>query len=470
MNQKIIRSVRLYNDHNGSDKVINMRLIEVAGGFVMNYENGPNGGTMTPRTKTPTPVTLAEAEKEWDKLYKAKVKPNEYRIDGADVEDSSYTAPMQTKTSSGKANMMSGEVKDDSHRNELLNSSNYVVQEKFDGVFLKVIVKDGGVLGSNKKGLLINVPECLKSELSSSGKIFESDAEHVGFHLYMFELPSCDGMSAKSRYDQRHSLLCNLGVENTHIHIVSSSGTTRESKLAKIKEIKDRGGEGVIFKALDAEYVSGISPVIFKDKFKASATVCVISHNTGIESVMIGAFDSNGVMKTLNALSTPRGKPPVGSIIEVEYLYANPKTDALQQGVFKSYRPEQDLADCKTSKFKYKTPLNHGLFSTTDDVGSEHVDRKKFIHGNWTHIFHESGPDISLRFVFDTDAEEISFMQIQKSLGWENASITEIADVQDSLLIANEEALLCPSDWCLDESNDLPNWAIEPKTQSRFRP
>lgn len=469
MSNTIVRSVRLYNDHNGSDKVINMRIIDTGCGFLMNYENGPNGGTMVPRTKTPTPVTLAEAEKEWDKLFKSKVKPNEYRVDDAGAANNGYTAPMQTKISSGRDTMMVSEVKDDSHRNIMLNSANYVVQEKFDDVFLKVIVKDGQVMGSNKKGLLINVAEGIKKELLATGKTFEADGEHVGDHLYLFEFPSANGMAPQNYYGDRHAQLSNFGLESDHIHIVKSSGTSRESKLEKIKEIKDRGGEGVIFKALDAKYVAGISTEIFKDKFKGSATVCVLEHNTGVESVVIGAYDADGVMKPLNSLSTPLGKPPVGSIIEVEYLYANPKTDALQQGVFKSYRPEQTLDDCKTSKFKYKTPLNHGLFSITTDVGSNHGISKKYIHGNWTHIFHDNGPDIVLRFAFDTDKQQILSMELQKSLGWTAASASEMLDVQDSLVNANEDALLNPGDWNLDESDALPEWAEAPIAQRRNR-
>jgi bifunctional non-homologous end joining protein LigD len=360
---KIVRSVRLYNDHNGSDKVINMRILETEGGFLMNYENGPNGGTMMQRTKTDSPVTFAQAEKEWDKLFKSKVKPNEYRVDEVGAADSNYAAPVFTKTSSGKATMMLNEVKDDNHRESLLNNPNVVVQEKFDGVFLKTIVSDDKVIGSNKKGIVLNVTDAMAKSLTSLGKNFECDGEKVGDHFYIFDLPSIDGKASKKKYEDRHQALFKMGIESEFIHIVSSSGTDRASKIAKINEIKTRSGEGVVFKYLDAEYEAGMSEKLFKDKFTATATVCVLEHNKGVESVMIGAYDDKGAMKTMNSLSTPLGKPPVMSIIEVEYLYANPNTDALQQAQFKSMRPEQDLTDCTLSQLKYKTPLDHGLFS-----------------------------------------------------------------------------------------------------------
>lgn len=463
MTQKIIRSVNLYNDNNGSDKVINMFIVEVEGGFLMNYENGPKGGTMVPRTKTPSPVSLVDAEKEWDKLFKAKVKPTEYRVMDLLSTEDSYTAPTLNKEYSGKATMMLGEVKDDNHRESLLNDPNYVVQEKFDGEFLKIIVSEDVIKGSNKKGVLINVRDNLAKELRSMKRSFEVDGEFVGPHFYAFELPSLDGKSALDKYGDRHQELSKLLLTNAYIHVVQSSGTTRESKLSKIKEIANRGGEGVVFKNLRAPYEPGISDLILKDKFTASATVCVLEHNESIESVVVGALDHNGIMQKLNSVGTPKGKPPIGSIVEVEYLYANPATNRLQQPVFKSVRPEQELSDCKISQFKYKTALDHGLFSSIKVTNSD--IEPMYIHGNWSHIFHSSGPETNLRFVFDKSSQAITDMEISKSLGWVKASSEEIADVQDSLLNANDEALDSPDEWGLELSSIKPNWALAKKTK-----
>lgn len=459
MTNEIIRSVRLICDSQGSNKVINMHLIKVDEGYRMDYETGPNGGTLVPRTKTPNPVSLSDAEKEWDKLFKSKVKPNEYRVDAIDRIEQTYTQPIQSKISSGKSTMLLGEVQNDNQRLQLINDPDWIVEEKFDGTFLKVIVENGDVTGSNKKGIVTNVPSHLKVQLQSKKRNFEVDGELVGRYYYIFELPSVDNNPPLPTLEQRKLKLESLGLANENIHVIKLHDASAEAKIAKIEEIKNRRGEGIVFKMKDAPYEPGISRNVLKDKFKASATFVVLSQNIGVDSVKIGAFDEYGVMQELNSVSKASRDIPDGSIIEVEYLYANPATNALQQPVFKCLRPEQDINDCVISQLKYKNPLDHGLFfSVAQKDGAETINSTQIVHGYWTHIFHENGPDISLRFAFDRSIGKIVAMQIQNKSEWKNASENEIADVQESLITANDDAISSPDDWGLELSDSLPEW------------
>lgn len=82
------------------------------------------------------------------------------------------------------------------------------------------------------------------------------------------------------------------------------------------------------------------------------------------------------------------------------------------------------------------------------------------IHGNWGHIFHDNGSEVNVRFAFDVGAEHIVAMQIQRDHKWVLASRAEIADVEDSLKTANEDALADPEGWELEVSNKLPDWAL----------
>lgn len=89
----------------------------------------------------------------------------------------------------------------------------------------------------------------------------------------------------------------------------------------------------------------------------------------------------------------------------------------------------------------------------------------RYLSGGWEHIFREDqflpGARAScLRFVFDRQENAIVAMQIQSRGEWVDAKAAAIADVQDSLLTANAEALEDPSKWGLESSNELPDWAV----------
>ena len=76
------------------------------------------------------------------------------------------------------------------------------------------------------------------------------------------------------------------------------------------------------------------------------------------------------------------------------------------------------------------------------------------------HIFHENGSPSPVRFVFDLAANRLIALDVQINHRWQQASAAELADVEDSLKNANEDALDNPEDWGLDATNALPDWAL----------
>jgi hypothetical protein len=78
----------------------------------------------------------------------------------------------------------------------------------------------------------------------------------------------------------------------------------------------------------------------------------------------------------------------------------------------------------------------------------------------WTHIFSEDGTDRerSTRFAFDTENRTLPVMDITRDNKWRAASDAEKADLLDSLVGANAEALENPEDWDLERSSTLPDW------------
>lgn len=79
---------------------------------------------------------------------------------------------------------------------------------------------------------------------------------------------------------------------------------------------------------------------------------------------------------------------------------------------------------------------------------------------NWTHIFTEGGRDRerNVAFVWDTQESRIIDAQILRENRWDDASPQEIADLTDSLVNANAQALTDPEGWSLEGSDKRPYW------------
>ncbi len=84
----------------------------------------------------------------------------------------------------------------------------------------------------------------------------------------------------------------------------------------------------------------------------------------------------------------------------------------------------------------------------------------------WGHLFenvHGNGKTVTrermLRFVFDTQAEELVHLDVQLGHKWMEGSRFDREDVEDSLKNANPGALEEPEYWGLLSSDELPEWA-----------
>ena len=79
---------------------------------------------------------------------------------------------------------------------------------------------------------------------------------------------------------------------------------------------------------------------------------------------------------------------------------------------------------------------------------------------NWGHIFVEDGTprERSTRFALNIEDRTLPVMDITRDNKWRVADEAERADLLDSLLNANSEALENPREWDLEASDTLPNW------------
>ena len=66
--------VNMFCQKGGSDKVYHLTLEQVAGGFVVNYANGRRGSSLQDGTRTPQPVSEADARALFAAIKKEKLK------------------------------------------------------------------------------------------------------------------------------------------------------------------------------------------------------------------------------------------------------------------------------------------------------------------------------------------------------------------------------------------------------------
>ncbi len=79
----------------------------------------------------------------------------------------------------------------------------------------------------------------------------------------------------------------------------------------------------------------------------------------------------------------------------------------------------------------------------------------------WGHIFSEREGERIVRFVYDTRTGKLTHLDIYNTFGPLPANAAEIADVEDSLKNANEDALKDPDYLGIIGSDELPEWAAQ---------
>lgn len=374
MPNTLIRSARLHSTHAGSDKVYNVYLAELpdAKGYIVNFENGRRGSTLTPGTKTASPVTLEKATAIFEKLVKEKVNGSSHYkpIDGGDTA-SAQLSEVGARQEAGYAPMLPRlagyEVKNIAHR---LTDDGWGAQQKFDGERVMVLSDKGAISGIQKTGYVRALPSHIEEAMSRYVRTTLIDGELVGDDYYVFDALLVDGRDLRyepyeERYRRAKELVSAIGHDN--IHIVATAFDTK-TKNALLARVQARGAEGMVFKRLDATYDEGESEAVEKFKPYAGSSVIVHAHKPDKRSVVTAAY-KEGVYTVLGAVTISPSKPipPVGSVIECNYLYAHEGTFALFQPEFDKVRADQLPEACQVEKFKMKPPNEALDFTETGE-------------------------------------------------------------------------------------------------------
>ena len=354
----------LYYAEGSSNKEYHAEIVEVVGGNVVNFRYGRRGGTLTSGSKTTTPVDFSQAQKIYDQLVKAKTAKG-YT---PDISGAAYQGTAQAGLKTDFLPQLLNPITEaDAMR--LIQDDRWAVQEKMDGERRAAHAQDGKVIGINRKGLIVPLPQCVADELLHvavcTGAI-RVDGEIIGDILYVFDLHVYESESITAYpWLQRMRYAEALLKGCKQLKSVPVAVSTKQ-KLERWNQVQFERGEGVVFKRVSCS-VTAVRPNTggdwLKFKFTESASCCVMEVNKGRRSVQIGLLDSSvghdvktgQTLLPVGNVTIPSNHaiPVAGDIVEVEYLYAY-RGGSLYQPVYRGKRGDLSFSACTLSQLKFK--------------------------------------------------------------------------------------------------------------------
>ena len=224
-----IEKISLFYCEGNSDKEYHAEIMEVAGSNVVNFRYGRRGGTLTSGTKTALPVDFAQAKHIYDKLVKEKTAKG-YT---PDQSGASYQGTEQAGNQSDFLPQLLNAITEPEAMN-LITDNNWAAQEKMDGERRAAHAENGIVIGMNRKGLIVPLPQAIADELrtiSSQSEAIRVDGELVGEILYVFDLHVCQGKTIHVMPWLKRMRLAQIVLASCdHIRIVSLAVTTADKR------------------------------------------------------------------------------------------------------------------------------------------------------------------------------------------------------------------------------------------------
>lgn len=376
------RSVTLYCTEGGSDKVYQIHLrraTSAGGGWVVDRANGPRGKTLRPGTETPQPVELEVAVEIFERLLRSKLKKGYFEGEGGRAYASAEFAGL----ASGHRQQLPTAIPS-ARAVQLLKSPGWALQEKANGERRTLrIDPSGDVRGINKLGLYTSIPAhwipAFAGVALDGGALF--DGEQVGDDYYVFDVLELHGRDLRHRpFGFRIGQITRvvdvhaetLGFVKPLLPIVDP-----RAKIAEAAAIAARAGEGYVLKRLDAPYEAGRSDAALKFKFTESSTCLVRSLNRQ-RSVALALIDAAGEWVSVGNVTIPANHemPSEGDLVEVEYLYYNPR-GAFEQPVYLGRRHDVAQAEChfgQVMRLKPGAVMPIDLWREDEEAGQEDSD------------------------------------------------------------------------------------------------
>jgi bifunctional non-homologous end joining protein LigD len=343
----------LYYKEGSSNKEYHAQITMADEGYLVTFQYGRRGSTLTDGTKTPKPVSLEKAKAIFDKLVTEK-KAKGY-TEGK--EGTPYVGTPKEERISGLLPQLLNSVEED-EVGKYLDDPAWGAQEKIDGKHIMVRAYGDEVAGSNRKGLVVGIPEPVVAALKRNEVKGVLDGEMVGDVYHVFDMVKVEVSIADMPYVARHMLACAaLMIPIPAVKVVPLF-MGKEDKHELYERLKKENKEGIVFKRLSAPYKPGrpnSGGDMLKFKFCSTCT-CIVSHwgREGKRSVALELLDGKEQVRVGN-VTVPANQevPKAGQRVEVRYLYAF-KAGSLFQPVLLGVRDDLTVQDCVISQLKFK--------------------------------------------------------------------------------------------------------------------
>lgn len=247
-------------------------------------------------------------------------------------------------------------VADEVRCEELLADPAFAAQRKYDGERVTISMRRSGIQAANLKGvarpLTAAADASLRKLLSLPGFSDDRetlvDGEIMGDVVVLYDIMTLrDNDVREMPFVERYSALEELLVK--HEVLLAPTAWTEAEKRALLARARAEQWEGLIYRNMAAEYVSGRTEGVLKFKLWASATCRVLTANAK-RSIQVGLLDDAGEEIFAGNVTVPVNMniPEVDSLVEVRYLYAH-EGGSLYQPTLLGLRDDKDVADLRSS-------------------------------------------------------------------------------------------------------------------------
>ena len=350
-----MENITLYFREGSSDKIYQAAIEPKDDGYTVNFAYGRRGSTLNTGTKTQSPVSHAEAKAIYDKLVKEKTAKG--YTPGAD--GTPYQQTDKADQATGIHCQLLNPIEEEQVE-ALIEDPDHWMQEKWDGRNRILHKQDGKIIGINKLGLAVALPETLVRDAQACEEDFTIGGEAVGDMLGSFDLLFIGDDDVRGRrYAERLLLLGNLLGTFAHPDIqMIETAYSPEEKRRMFQRLKSAGREGVVFKHRDAPYIAGRpasgGPQL-KYQFRATASFIVGKVNAK-RSVTLQLLGEQSFVGAGN-VTIPANQeiPQPGTIVECRYLYAFKESGCIYQPVYLGVRDDIRPDECTTAQLKFKS-------------------------------------------------------------------------------------------------------------------
>lgn len=121
----------------------------------------------------------------------------------------------------------------------------------------------------------------------------------------------------------------------------------------------------------------------------------------------------------------------------------------------------ESMPNAKLGELAVSTGIARHLHDSLKLLGLPTI---RYVHGDWFHLFGPGRKETHTKICYDLEQECLIAAQIKDGPGADDFVMADrhhLADLEESIKIANSDALLNPADYSLMEDTEPPRWALD---------